>query len=347
MTNGYFHASKILSYNALFSFIISNRNYGKTWGFKKRAWVRAMKRHKKTIWVRRFKKEVKECSATFYASKDLITFIGTLEPYNAETKKGNCKQIGNTFYIRHGRRWEWFLKIVALSDANAMRSADDVAVDTIIFDEFTTTPERYRKYRGNEVGDFCDMFFSAKRTHEIRCFFLGNNESVSSPYMTYFGIKPLPMTWQGLRTYRKGSIVLQKINNKPKAKTEYDDKVKNAFMGTAYGDYIYKDTYRTGGKFNGRKPPKGAITFVQLNWQGVEISIKVDGTNYYCTGTVDKTQPVWCSQNLHKYSNEKLLVKSQKRLFTSFINALSDNRVYYDNAATFEAVLPFRQWLGC
>ena len=75
-------------------------------------------------------------------SVDFIKFCG-IELYNPETKTGNVKQIGNTFYIKQGKSWTWFLKIVSLSDSNAMRSADDVDCDTIIFDEFTTTIDKY------------------------------------------------------------------------------------------------------------------------------------------------------------------------------------------------------------
>ena len=50
----------VTSRDAIFTFINTNRNFGKTWLFKKRAFKRALKRGRKTIWVRRFKKEVKE-----------------------------------------------------------------------------------------------------------------------------------------------------------------------------------------------------------------------------------------------------------------------------------------------
>ena len=48
----------------------------------------------------------------------------------------------------------------ALTDADAVRSADDVDVDTLIFDEFTKTPNKYKRYRGNMVNDFIDILFS-------------------------------------------------------------------------------------------------------------------------------------------------------------------------------------------
>lgn len=345
--NEYFDGGKALSHNAIFNAVISNRGYGKTWGFKKRAWVRALKRGKKTIWLRRFKKEVKEAAPTFYGSADLLTFIGTLVPYNSETKQGNFKQNGNTFYVKRGKQWTWFLKIVALSDANALRSADDVNIDTIVFDEFTTTPYMYTRYRGNEVQDFCDMFFSIKREHEVRVIFLGNNESAASPYLTYFGIKPLPMKFEGTRKYRHGTFLVQKINNKQREVKAYDRGIRDLFSGTTYGDYIYKDTYRTGGKLRCIKPPPDVALYVQLNWRDVEIAVKTDGYHYFCVSKIDETQPVYCNEYKHVYVRERLLVKKQKSLFAALINAFADNRVYYDTQAAFEAMLPFRQWLGC
>ena len=152
----YYNGLKILSHNAIFNFVNTNRNFGKTWTFKYRAVKRALKKGKKTIWVRRFKKEVKECIKTMFKSKDLQKFCNLI-PYDKEKKTGNFKQEGNTFYILRKNKWIDFLKIYALSDSNAIRSTDDIDVDTIVFDEYTTTPAKYALYRGNEAEDFIDM----------------------------------------------------------------------------------------------------------------------------------------------------------------------------------------------
>ena len=152
----------LLSHNAIFNFVNSNRNYGKTWTFKKRAFRRALKHGKKTIWLRMFKKETKEAIATFFSSSDLRKYCG-IELFNAETGKGNVKQEGKTFYFRKNEKspWIWFLKIFSLNDNDAVRSADDVDVDTIIFDEYTKTAEKYKRYRGAIVNDFIDIFIEA------------------------------------------------------------------------------------------------------------------------------------------------------------------------------------------
>ena len=209
---------RVLSYNGIITTVLSNRNYGKTWTFKKRAFKRALKHGKKTIWLRLFKKEVVEALSTFYTSKDLQKYCG-VSLYDKDTNpKGNLKQQGNTFYYRKqyksGKfsKWQWFLKVYALSNADAIRSADDVDVDTIVFDEFTKPTSKYRRYVGNIANDFIDILFSSKREHEVRCILIGNKESVNNPIFTYFNIKTLPTSYEGIKVYRNGSFVIQQIN---------------------------------------------------------------------------------------------------------------------------------------
>jgi len=340
---------QLLSFNAVFMYCLSNRNYGKTWTFKRRAFRRAIKHGKKTIWLRMFKKEVKTASPIFYSGKDLQKYCG-VSIYDKDTNpNGNLKQIGNTFYYRTSPKgaWNWFLKIYTLNDADAVRSADDVDVDTIVFDEFTKTPEKYKRYRGNIVNDFIDIFFSAKREHTVRCIFLGNKESINNPFFTYFNIKPLPQSFTGTKTYRNGSIVVQQINNKPRDTEQYDKKVQAMLDGTAYGNYIYNSTYKNGVNFKPRKTPATANMYVQLIIDGQPLKISINNGLYYVNNRIDTNKIIYCNDLQNKYKNERLLVNKQRRFFISFVNALADNRVYYDSPQTREAIIPFIQWLQC
>lgn len=345
ISNKYYNGFDITSRGAIFNFINSNRNFGKTWCFKKRAFKRALKRGKKTIWVRRFKKEVKEAAAKFFTSADLQKYCG-IEWYDPETKQGNCKQIGNTFYVKRRGRWEWFLQIVALTDAGNMRGVDDVNLDTIVFDEYRTTPERYARYHGNEVTDFIDIFFSAKREHQIRCFFLGNKESTIDPYFTYFNIPPFPDTFEGIRTFKNGSICVQFINNKQNTQSaEYAQKVENLLRGTSYGSYIYESTTKTKKAVRIKKCPLGASYYVQLYIRGQYLRILLyDGCFYVCKGA-DNSKPIYCDVE-YNAPRHLLLTKRLKRYFIALENALTDGRVYYANNAVYEQVLPFFKWLG-
>ena len=337
----------LLSHNAIFNFVSTNRNFGKTWAFKRRAFRRALKHGKKTIWLRMFKEETKEAIATFFQSKDLRAYCG-IELYDPETKKGNVKQDGKTFYFRKNERspWIWFLKVFTISNPDAVRSADDVDVDTIIFDEYTKTREKYARFRGNVVNNFIDILFSAKREHEIRCIFLGNKEGFANPFFSYFGITPPPPSWEGIRTYRQGSIALQQLNNEAPTDGDYNGKMAAALAGTAYGNYIYKSDYKAATGLKPRKTPYNASLYVQLMIKATPLKISFLDGFFYVNRRIDENKPIYCDVLQHRFSRERLLVRRQKRFFTGYIEALADNRVYYDDELTHEAMAPFMQWLG-
>lgn len=338
---------RLLSYNAIFNFVQTNRNYGKTWTFKKRAFRRAMKHGKKTIWLRMFKEETKEAANTFFQSSDLRKYCG-IELYDAETGKGNVKQEGKTFYYRRNEKspWKWFIKIFTLSNPDAVRSADDVDVDTIVFDEYTKTQEKYRRYRGSIPNNFIDILFSAKREHEIKCVFLGNKEGFSNPFFLYFGITPPPSSWEGIKTYREGSIAIQQINNAAASEGDYNGKMAAALKGTSYGNYIYKSDYKAASGLKPRKMPATASLYVQLNIKRQSLKIAFLDGFYYVNRRIDESKPVYCDVLPHCYKKERLLVKRQRTFFYAFIDALARNAVFYDDELTHEAMQPFLQWLS-
>lgn len=339
---------KVLSYNAIYSVILSNRNYGKTWTFKKRAFRRALKHGKKTIWIRLFKKEAKECIDTFFSSLDLQAYCGISIYDKDNNPTGNVKQRGKTFYYRTGpkRPWHWFLKVYSLSDVGALRSADDVAVDTIVFDEFTKPPMDYRRFRGNIATAFTDIFISTKREHKVNCILIGNKESVANPIFNYFGVKPLPASFEGIRKFRKGSIVVQQINNKESTKGDYGEKLMNLLKGTAYGNYLYNGEYKGATGLKPRKTPANALIYCQVIINGQPLKISIHNGYFYVNGRIENTKPIYCDVIAHKYKLERQLVKRHKTFFNGLVNAIADNRVYFDGEASHEVFTAFMSWLG-
>ena len=342
----YYNAGRLLSYNAILNFINSNRTYGKTWAFKIRAWRRAVKRGKKTIWVRRFKNEAQECAASFYSSKDLQKICGIV-PYDKASDTGNFKQDGGTCYVRRNGRWEWFCKIVYLSKSAAMRSADDVAVDTIVFDEYTTTPERYARYRGNEVLDFIDLFFSAKREHVVRVFMLGNNESIVNPYFDYFGIPALPVDFEGIRTYKQGTIAVQKINNAQRKTDVYARGVAAMLDGTTYGDYIYQSAYKTAKRIRIAKTPDTATFYAQVVYDNNPLLIRCAGGLFFVeSGVIDYARPVIVNKSMAKYPHEVLLTRQTKQWLDALHRAIVYDLVRYASAETYERAFGFIKYVA-
>ncbi len=338
---------RLLSHNAIFNFVNTNRNYGKTWTFKRRAFRRAMKHGKKTIWLRMFKEETKEAASSFFSSADLRKYCG-VDLYDADKNTGNVKQEGRTIYYRKNNKsaWIWFIKIFTLSNPDAVRSADDVAVDTIVFDEYTKTAEKYKRFRGSIPNNFIDILVSAKREHQVRCIFLGNKEGFSNPFFLYFGITPPPTAWEGIRTYRSGSIALQQINNAPAVEGDYNEKMAAALAGTSYGNYIYKSEYKAASGLKPRKTPATASLYVQLSINRQPLKISFQDGFYYINRRIDETKPIYCDALPHVYKVERLLVRRHRSFFWAFVDALARNAVFYDSELTREAMQPFLQWLA-
>lgn len=342
---------KVLSYNAIITEILTNRNYGKTWAFKKRAVRRAMKHGKKTIWLRMFETEKKECITSFYNSADLQRYcnVSIYDPqYN---KNGNIKQIGNTIYFRKkikGKwtKWKWFLKVYKLSDADAIRSADDVDVDTIVFDEFTKPPHRYNLFRGDIATALSDILFTLKREHEVRIIVTGNKESLSNPINDYFKIPTLPTKYEGIRRFKKGAFVVQQINNKPDNTTNYSKSLFNLFKGTPYGNYIYDDAYKNQKGVKVAKTPHGASIYCQVYIEGKAFKISASNDLFYVNKNIDTTRRVFCDVPPNKWAREQQLVRRYRRYFDALVCAIADGRIYFDNAVTAESFLTFYKWLS-
>lgn len=341
--------NKALSYSTgLFYFFDTVRNIGKTWAVKKRIWRRAFKHGKKTIYVRRFRKEVSECSATFYQSADIIKHCKGLIPYNPDTKKGNCKQQGRTFFIKRNQKWTWFLKIVSLTEYAKMRSADDVDCDTIIFDEYTTTPEKYKQYRGNEVEHFIDLSISIARHHNIRCIFLGNKESIDNPYYNYFGLKPLPTAFQGTRTYKQGTLVRTQFNDPIELQEDVTlCKFRKLLDKTAYGQYMHAGEYKTHVALKWYKTPAKADGYLQLYWKKKLLAISTYKGYIYVNDKPDIMCTLFTDQCDNKYPHQKQLIKKlHAKLFNTLYHAVQDNRVRYSSETVFNNIQPFYKWLN-
>lgn len=347
----WYSCAPLLSYNAITNIINTVRNIGKTWGVKKRAYKRAKKRGKRTLWIRRTKGEASKCARTFYGSRDLRKFCNIEHVALAKTKPRpySIRQNGRFIEIFRGGRWEWFIQIVALCEYKDVRSVDDVDCDTIVFDEFTATPEKYRMYKGNEFNDFMDIFISTMRHHRVTLILLGNAESVDNPIMCGLKLPVIPRTFEGKRRFRKGTIIVEQINTQVDTDSEYERRVALMLEGTKYGAYLKSGVYKNQPDIILRKPPAGCGGYLQLNWQGKDINIKRDTRtdDYYITTIIDTTCTVYTDTIQRRFNKQ---VQLQKKLhlqyFRGIQQAIADGRVMYENYAAYEAVLPFYAWLG-
>ena len=242
--------NRIRSYKAIFNFINTCRNKGKTWGFAKVAFCQFKKHGKTTLWIRRFSDEIEKTKGKIFKKK-LKKELGL--------NSKNFKWVGSTAYYKRKNEFEPFLFLMTLSRAKSARSADEGATEFVIFDEYTTTPAKYALYRGNEAEDFIDMVYSMKREHAVTAFLLGNKESAINPYFRYFGIPAMPSSFEGIRTYNDGTILCYYSNTIPDeiAKTDFNKRFMTAIKNTPYAKYL-NDGAIKGTSNRIEKKPRGA-----------------------------------------------------------------------------------------
>lgn len=336
--------NRLLSYNAILNFIIDNRNSGKSTQFKKRALMRAIKKGTMCVWIRRYKEEIKPCKEEFLNDK----FFKVLDKdYPNKFNKKDFKIKGNYAYYKNKR----FVYFINVGKCKSDKGIDAENIDTIVFDEFMTDDKKYNFYRGNEVEDFFTIFFTKKRTHadgsesEIFIFMLGNRDSFTNPYYTYFDLPYLELNFTGIKTYREGSIAVMQLNTPViKNNSQYDKKLSALLKNTTF------DKYLNGGTLNVKNmkyyaKPKNAQIYAQFDF-GYNLSCAVEKGKFYVFNGLDKKRFVFTNKPNDKYKKNYVLKRGDSSLFNAIKKAYQLNNIRYDNALTYNSFIKVLEYLA-
>lgn len=335
---------RLMSYNAILNFIIDNRDTGKSTQFKKRALCRLLKHHTMTIWVRRFKNEIKECKREFLNDK----FFAVLEnDYPNKFNREDFKIKGNYATYKNVP----FVYFVNCKMARADKGIDAENIDTIVFDEFMATDTDYNHYRGDEVSDFFTIFFTKKRTHadgsqsQIYIYMLGNRDSYHNPFYTYFNLPPLPIEFEGIKTFRNGSIAVMQLNSKPKDASNIYDKKLNALLKNTP-----LDAYRNGNILNAVimdfvKPSKNAEFYAQFDC-GYKMSMVIEKSKIYVVRGIDTSRCVFTDKPKNEYKKNFVINASDKNIFSLLTRMYKKNCICYDSALSYREALKLFELLN-
>lgn len=328
----HYHAHRILSRNAFLNFIIGIRNTGKTWAFKIRAWRRFLRKGKKTVWVRRTEKEVKDVCRDDAFYKKLRKKLGLTDK--------NFKWQGRRGYANINGRWVWFIEVVTV--LNASKGADDPDVDTVVYDEFTATKRKLSHYHGNEVEDFFNLVITKKRdVKDFRVFFLGNDETFVNPYYVYLNIPSLERDFVGIRSFKNHSIAVEIID--PSFAPQYDDKVTDALKGTRIFDYLSQNTsLDTPQRL--KTPPPTAKLICQIDFS-VPCSLWAVNGEIYVKSTVDRRRIIYSDRPLNTY-NFQIVRNPERKMFDAIADVYKMGRFYYADGKAYEAFTPFLKYLN-
>lgn len=203
----YYSLHRILSYNAVWNFIIGARGLGKTYDAKKHVLRDAIKNGSQFIYLRRTDVEIKGGAKEKWLD-DIIH----------EFKDFEFRINGTALDWRRGKYrgekdnnnpWETAGYFLALSQSGGKKSIPYPRVRWIVFDE--VFPDNLR-FLSNEVTLFEEFYNTVDRTHDhTRVLFLSNAVSQANPYFSKFriDINEQQGKHQQFRTYCDGFIGIE------------------------------------------------------------------------------------------------------------------------------------------
>ena len=224
-TFSYYDYSKVLSYNAPFTFIVGARGLGKTYGAKRMVINAYLNHGEQFIYLRRYKTEMS--ARTTFFNDIAAEFPGyTFRVMGSEfqmTRDPDAKKV----------KWETMGYGMPLSNAQSKKSMSFEDVRTIIFDEFIIEKGAVR-YLPDEAKVFNDFYSTVDRWQDkTRVLFLANALSIMNPYFTEYHIAPS----QELKRYADGFIVAHFPDSAQFASEVRQTRFGAFIDGTAYGDY--------------------------------------------------------------------------------------------------------------
>lgn len=222
----YYNFDKICSYNATFNVVSGGRGIGKTYGAKRRAINKGVRKGEQFIYLRRYKSELKSRHSFFadieheYPKLD-FRIHGMLAQYAPKSTRDEEK-----------REWVTIGYFVALSTSQANKSIAYPRVTTIIFDEFILEDGSLH-YISNETTVFINFYSTVDRYQDkTTVFFISNSVSIMNPYFLSWDIRP----------DEENEIVI-KENGFIVAHFPDSENFKNSVFETTFGKFIQNTEY--------------------------------------------------------------------------------------------------------
>lgn len=177
----WFNINKVLEKDCLVNIIYGGRGIGKTYSCLKYAYEHYFKTGYGTIYLRRFKEELKD----FQGMLNNIIADGNIDGSKIKFEKGK-----KFIDIENNNR---IIQAMPLSTAVTKKSNDFSDIDTIIYDEFIIANSNYQ-YIPDEFKTFHNFYETIARLREItqgvvvKAILLANPENRNNPYFIGYNI---------------------------------------------------------------------------------------------------------------------------------------------------------------
>ena len=292
----FWNINDVLSYNALFNFIIGERGVGKTFNSLEFCIKRFIKTGEQFIYLRRYKSELKKSVPHLF---DALVTENKFPNNNIYTK-------GDILYCDN----KIMGYAIPLSTSNILKSTSFDKVKTIIYDEYIIDKGTYR-YLSNEIESFLDLYETTARLRDVRVLFLGNAISSTNPYFAYFNLH-LPYN-STFATFRDGLILVHYIKNEEYRKVKKESKFGQLIQDTQYSKYAIDNEFLRDSKYFIKHKSNNSKFFFVLNISGNRFGVWRD-TNLneiYVSQDIDPNCPISIAFNNDDHTDNTILVKSR------------------------------------
>lgn len=267
----FYSKEPLMSYNAMLNMILGGRGTGKTFTFKKYA----LSDESSTIWVRRYKDDLKDVEKSFM--RDLYA--------NGLFLEDDIKVVDDILFINGVAK----IYFIGLSISHKKKSVAYPDANKIIFDEFIEV-RKNKKYLPDEVTLFLELWNTVNRLRldrpEARCYLIANKVSFINPYFAYWNITPFEGRF---KRFKKGLIVVENYTNldfeEAMSKTRFGQLVE----GTRYGDYaIHNKNFNDTNVLIEPRPPKSRL-ICNIRYNTIKFGLWFDDESglFFCSKDIN------------------------------------------------------------
>lgn len=309
--------NKILSYNAHLNFIVLKRGYGKTWTFKDLAIKTFIEEGLQTVWVRRYKPELKHAKSSFL--KDLK------DKYPEHT----FMLQGKVLYIDKKPAVEF----MTLGEAQDVKSSSYEGYKYLIFDEFIIEGKA-KHYIGEECTVFSSLLSTFLRDSANRkVIMLGNKVKTVNPYSIYFNLPD----FDTVKYLNDRSILVYAKDNDGQVEENYKEApLEKILQGTPYYDYALSNKSLNDSNAFVCKRPKDLETAYIINISGVDVGLFFDSKSSrlffdtHCDKTISSKYVLKKSNLAESY----FLLNKKFGISKLLADAYSMGRIYFNDLRT-------------
>lgn len=185
MGRTYYDYNPIMGRNTPYNFVCGARGLGKTYGAKKFAIKKYLRKGRKFIYLRRYNTELNH-AGSFFAD---IAWEFPSHEFRVHGRTYQCRPAKADPDEENELPWEDMGTCLALSQSQHLKSVSYAEYDLIIFDEFIVEKGSIH-YLPAEPKRFNDFYSTVDRYNDrVKVLFLANAVSMTNPYFIEYGVR--------------------------------------------------------------------------------------------------------------------------------------------------------------